>query len=376
KENVSSFMQRHHPVFEKVGYWDAVRFGADSEKMRRIRLAFGTESVVSLRTGPLSFQRISRSSIVSDGAFGVDGYFFGARLLYFEGQLNHHNHSIEYRSPVRTHFPVPQVMRPDRKQLSNHFDVIIMSEYRMHGGSTRSNIEEMVCQKRAGLRTGVVQLSRYDYPPNKRILEEVREVLDPKTCVPIAYGETVSCDRLIIRYPPVLEHMQRHVPNIEAADIRVIVNQPPMSDYGPTGERRYHLEACARNVRAYFGKDATWHPIGPLVRDALHEHHADELRHINLSEEDWSNIIDIEGWNLGPRVRGPQDKLRIGRHSRDSEHKWLSSANDILAAYPASDDVVVHVLGGAETPAALIGGTPPIWSIRVFGSTHPRYFLA
>lgn len=375
KENVSSFMQRHEPVFERIGYWDPVRFGADSEKMRRVRLAFGEDSVVALETGPMSFQRISESSIVSDGAFGVDGYFFGTRLVYFEGQLEQHKTSIEYRNPSNTHFAVPQVMRPDRKRKSNHYDVIILSEFRMHGGSTRSNIEEILCQRKAGLRTGVVHMCRYDYPPNKRILPEVREVLDDDTCVPIAYGESVTCDLLIIRYPPVLEHMQRYVPDIVASEIRVIVNQPPMSDYGPEGERRYHLGNCARNLRSLFGKDAVWHPIGPLVRDALHKHHADELCHIDLSDEDWSNIIDIDGWDRGERLRGPNDRLRVGRHSRDSEHKWPSCAADILAAYPAIDDVEVHVLGGADSAKAMLGEIPSNWTVYEFGTVHPKDFL-
>lgn len=375
KENVSSFMQRHGPVFEKVGYWDPVRFGADSEKMRRIRIAFGAESVVSLETGPMSLQRISSSSIVSDGAFGVDGYFFGARLSYFEGQLEQHTHSIEYRNPSKTNFSVPQVMRPDRKSLTTHFDVIIISEFRMHGGSTRSNIEEIICQQRAGLRTGVVQMSRYDYPSNKRTLAEVREVFDGDTCIPIAYGENVTCNLLIIRYPPVLEHKQRYIPNIKAADIRVIVNQPPMSDYGPDGERRYHLENCARNVFEMFGQNATWHPIGPLVREALHTHHADELHHINLSEEDWSNIIDVEGWERAPHRRDQLDPIRIGRHSRDSPHKWPDTSNDILAAYPDASNIEVHVLGGADSAAALIGEIPSNWTVYEFGSVHPKEFL-
>ena len=112
------------------------------------------------------------------------------------------------------------------------------------------------------------------------------------------------------------------------------------------------------------------------MRDALHEHHADTLHHINLSDEDWNNIIDIAGWHRGPRRRGPQDRLRIGRHSRDHEHKWPDTREDVLAAYPAADDVEVHVLGGASAPAALIGAVPGNWVVHEFGSRHPRDFLA
>ncbi len=379
KENVSSFMQRHKPVFEKIGYWDTVRFGADSEKMRRIRDEFGADSVVSLETGSLSFQRNTEGSAVGSDYFGVDGFFYGARLDYFEAHRFYQSQTKCNKYPARrssTNYAVPNVMRPDRGQLSKHYDVIIGSEFRMHGGSTHSSIEEIICQKRAGLKTGIFQMYRYDYPVNmKSMLPEVRSELDGELCTPISYGEKVTCDLLILRYPPCLYALQKYIPFIEAKEIKVIVNQPPMSDYGPQGEVRYNLEDCVKNIRHYFGKDATWHPIGPLVRAALHDHHADQLHHINLSDDDWHNIIDIKGWDRGPRQRGPKDKLRIGRHARDSSHKWPDSAKEILSAYPASESVEVHVLGGARTAAGIIGHIPENWTVHEFGSMHPRDFL-
>src|SRR5690606_28104325 len=123
-------------------------------------------------------------------------------------------------------------------------------------------------------------------------------------------------------------------------------------------------------------KDATWHPIGPLVRDALTANHCDELHHIHLADNDWHNIIDVKGWARGSRNRTPKDKLRIGRHSRDFWHKWPATAEDILAAYPADDNIEVHVLGGAETPKSILGSIPSNWVVHEFDEKHPRDFLA
>src|SRR5690606_5564965 len=101
------------------------------------------------------------------------------------------------------------------------------------------------------------------------MLDEIREQIDGETIEVITFGENITCDLLILRYPPILQHQLRYIPNIRTGDIRVIVNPPPMSDYSEHGVVRYHLADCATNIRHYFGKDATWHPIGPLVRDAL-----------------------------------------------------------------------------------------------------------
>ncbi|MFC3170284.1 glycosyltransferase [Paracoccus fontiphilus] len=372
RHNMSSFMVRHHPVFEAVGYWDAVRFGADSEKIQRVRTAFGNDSVAFIETGLLSFQRISESSIASSDSFGYEGFFFGARREYLQAQQDHRKKTFCYSNPKQPNFGVPRVMHPLRSKQTTHFDVIIASEFRMKGGSTRSNIEEILCQAKAGLRTGLVQMYRYDCP-DRGIIPEVRELIDSGLCTVITHGESVSCDLLTVRYPPVLDNVHRYLPKIDAKTVNVIINQPPMSDYGPDGIRRYYLENCAKNARHHFGKNATWYPIGPLVRDALHEHHHSELSHINLSPNDWCNIINVEDWDRGQhKLTG---KLRIGRHSRDHEHKWPTDKEDILSAYPNADDVEVHILGGSQAAASIINEVPNNWTVHEFGSLHPREFL-
>jgi len=73
-ENLSSLMFRQAVVREKLGYWDSVRFGADSEFTQRMRTAFGAGSVVNLNRGPLSFQRQSESSLTASKAFGYHGF--------------------------------------------------------------------------------------------------------------------------------------------------------------------------------------------------------------------------------------------------------------------------------------------------------------
>lgn len=383
--NTSSFMFRRAPVREHLGYWDTVRFSADNELVRRIRELFGRDSVNFLPSGPLSFQRDSNSSIVADDVLGVNGFMFGARKEYLDAQNYARKTSKNVRyvpGYLQRPFPAPALMQPERKKIaagSNHINVITATDLRIPGGSIMSTFEELYCAQRHGISSAIFELNRYDaYFGDKfraHMLDEAREVIWKTQTRILTYGEKVTCDLLILRYPPTLQERQRYIPKIEAKEIKVIINQPPMSDYSPEGVVRYKLDKCAENIRYYFGKDATWHPIGPLVRDALHTHHADQLHHINLSDQDWHNIIDINGWDRGPRQRGARNKLRIGRHSRDHTHKWPDTAQDILAAYPEADDVEVHVLGGAKAPTKIIGHTPHNWTVHEFGSMHPRDFL-
>ncbi|WP_156324094.1 glycosyltransferase family 2 protein, partial [Bacillus sp. JCM 19034] len=80
--NMSSLMFRREPVVKQIGYWDSVRFGADGEFKKRLKIVFGKEAVVDLKTGPYSFQRQSSNSLTGNSVFGYHGYFMGARKAY------------------------------------------------------------------------------------------------------------------------------------------------------------------------------------------------------------------------------------------------------------------------------------------------------
>lgn len=378
--NTSSFLFRRDVVRRDFGGWDPVRISADNELIRRIRHAHGQQSVVELPGPPLAFQRDSETSVVADEFLGINGFLYGARRAYAEAQAFHRSRGgqLDYSDTQRP-FPVPALLRADRPAAGRHVPVVLGSEFRMQGGSVNSCIEEMRFHRRHGLALGLVELFRYDlYAGNMRtnMLNSVREMIDGDTVQQLVFGEHVRCDLLLLRYPPCLWHDQRYLPRIEAREIKVIVNQPPMSDYSAEGVVRYDIGTCAANIRRWFGKDATWHPIGPLVRDALVTRHADELHHVTLAREDWHNIIDLGEWAMPAAPRLENRPLRIGRHARDHMHKWPASAADILAAYPTDSDVEVHVLGGADTAAARLGGIPPNWVVHPFGSIHPRDFLA
>lgn len=379
--NMSSLMFRREPVLESVGYWDCVRFGADSEFIKRVRLIFGEKAVVELSTGPLSFQRQSSNSLTGNAAFGFPGYFMGARKEYAEAQKQFHSvgHNLRYDFPQNVRpFAIPEPMWPIREEkLSErrHFDVIIVSDFRLDGGSTMSNAEEIKAQHRMGIRTGLIQLSRYDYSPKKKIHPQIRELVDGNLVQVIVYGEKVSCDLMILRYPPILQEWQRFVPDVHAGVIHVIVNQTPMSDYGPNAERRYDLNICEERLQDYFGQPGTWYPIGPLVREALHQHHAKELDAIQLTSEDWSNIIDVDEWKR-PSRPVPHSTYRIGRHSRGQAVKWPADSTELLKIYPDSNQYDVHILGGAEAPQKILGRLPSNWHVLHFGHMHPKDFLA
>lgn len=379
--NMSSFMFRREPVMKEIGYWDSVRFGADSEFIRRIKKKFGEKSVVEIETGPLSFQRQAEGSLTSSGYFGYHGFFMGARKEYFESFVHYHNKakSLYYGFPQEKRpFAIPEPMwslREPKITERRHFDVIIASDFRLDGGSTLSSVEEIKAQKRFGLRTGLIQMARYDYPASKKINPMIRQLLDSDLVQMIVYGEKVSCDLLILRYPPILQERQKYIPDVDAKEIKVIINQSPMSDYSISGELRYDIGRSKLHLEEYFGSPGIWYPIGPLIREALYKYHSKELKQITLSDDDWVNIIDVDEWRRKERP-GKGTVTRIGRHSRDSVVKWPENIEDLENAYPESDEYEIHILGGASTPEKTLGYMPTNWHVIDFGEISPKEFLA
>ena len=103
--NISSFMFRREAVIEKIGFWDSVRFGADSEYIERLQSAQGKDSVVHLENALLSFQRFSSSSLTGNTTSGFDGYYRGDRLIYKKAYEKWHK---ENSGNIKLDFPLDE----------------------------------------------------------------------------------------------------------------------------------------------------------------------------------------------------------------------------------------------------------------------------
>jgi hypothetical protein len=339
-----TMLLRRDLLQDTFGGWDHVQDGYAFDLETRLRLHGGASAIVQIDTAPLIVKRCHGpdtrhlSPQAKPGALKLYRDL-SARHYRRTGQVKHTATGKGTATEPRP-FPLPAILHPQGRALDGvHFPVIIGSDFRMPGGSVKSCLEEIRFNRQHGLPTAIFELYRYDLfgkGLKYTMLDEVLDAIDGKAVQALSPDDHVTCDLLILRYPPALWRDQRYLPKITAREIKVIVNQPPMSDYGPDGVTRYSIEACAANLRRWFGKDATWHPIGPLVRDALVTHHRDDLPHIDLSPQDWHNIIDISDWQatvqppVPPSVRN--GTLRIGRHARDHVHKWPEAAQTLRAA--------------------------------------------
>lgn len=197
-KNVSSLLWRRGPVREELGYWDTVRFAADSELIRRMEHVWGRSAVVTLKGGPLSFQRDGDTSVIADEVMGMNGFYFGARKEYYDAQRFYHKsgQSLKYESNKdRRPFPIPIIMEPDRKRLvaeNSHIDKVLAGDFRLPGPQIDKALEVIGESARAGKTVGLVESYDYDLDAQSRksIDDRLRQEVDGKAVQVLVFGET------------------------------------------------------------------------------------------------------------------------------------------------------------------------------------------
>lgn len=263
--NYSSLMFRRKKLMKSLGYWDSVRFGADSELLFRIKKTFGPYSVEHLKTGPLMLALQSEKSLTSDSKYGIHGFIMGARAEYRDSFLNYLNNSNDlfYGFPMsKRKFSIPEPMKPSLNDEMNnirHFDQVIAFDFRLEGEIINTIIKEISKNVRNGVRTALVQLQIYDLSINDhpRINSDIRKCMDNENIQMIVYGEQITCDFLIVKHPAVLMDFQKYVPEIDAREI--IIEEGVNTDY--TYEKNcffYERVTCNNNLQRYFHKKGKW----------------------------------------------------------------------------------------------------------------------
>ncbi|WP_245719374.1 glycosyltransferase family 2 protein [Pelagirhabdus alkalitolerans] len=290
-KNMSSFMFKKDKVLKALGYWDSIRFGADGEFITRIKRVFGEKSIKVLNTPPLSFQRQTEASLTGNSAFGYPGFFMGVRKEYVEAHTYYHQQysdNLYYKFPqTERPFPVPEPMWPRRENKGEdgfrQFDIVIASDFRLTDHFIREQLNDIRLYKERNLKVGIVQMNRYDIHAQKHINTLVREELDGDSTQMICFGEKVACDRLIIRDPATLDKQQLYIPDIEANNIKVIINHLP----NESGQTSYGFDNAVENLDTYFSKQATWYPADQEIRNEILENDYKGINLINLADKNW-----------------------------------------------------------------------------------------
>lgn len=288
--NMSSLMFRREAVLEKVGYWDRVRFAADSEFKNRLIAVFGKQAIVDLENGPLSFPMQSSNSLTANSKFGYNGFLMGVRKEYRESYGYYHKHTDSLYMPSHPderHFPVPEPMLPDRvaKGSVRNLDVVFIADYREK--VPPFIVMHLEALKEMGMNIGLIQMGSYQLKKKQFMDPAIRSLIDGKHIQMLVYGENINCNLLFIHNPGVFAENQKYVPELTAKVVRVILTELPSESVGGKKVERFNLRECSRRIDDWMKVKSKWYPIDEALRENLLENHRRELRSIPLSTMNW-----------------------------------------------------------------------------------------
>lgn len=295
--NVSSLLFRRLPVTQALGYWDSVRFGADSEFYVRLRKAFGEQAVVQL-TEVLSFARCSEDSLTGHAKFGYHGFPMGARRDYRESYMSYlsSTETLRYHFPMKKRpFGIPLSMVPQRATNSDTvFTAIVATDLRLRESANwvRALLEREQ-DSETGARVGLVQL--YDYEQNPRVPLDsgVRRLVDEGRAVLLSYGESAKCTLLIAKGLSALADRPVYVPTIDASEVVAIVDGLPHSEHASFSTMASALGSYAEHLRVLCDRAAHWVPASSRIRDLLERDPTAPWHELQVTPFNWPHCASL-----------------------------------------------------------------------------------
>ncbi|MCD0443768.1 glycosyltransferase [Glycomyces sp. A-F 0318] len=369
-------------VIERIGYYDEVRKGADTEFLQRVSAAFGAGSVRRLRGVWDTLMRQAPGSLSRD-EFGP-GWKHPSRRAYQSSYPLWHRriaaNGADPHLPRRPHprpFWAPQhtaVARADQRQ--RRFDVVFCLDWRPFGGPQKSTMEEIRALRAEGRSVAVMHLESWRHmtsedrlycEPIQRWINDGVDGVAGNTLEQVLVTDDVVCDLLVLRYPPILQFRSGERSGVRPERMVVLANQAPAERDG--SDIRYIPDACHDNATEMFGVEPLWVPQGPQVREAL-----GDLSPGRLADFDMPGILDTAA--IAPARTGFRSVLPVvGRHSRDDATKWPAAA-DLPLIYPGDGRWDVRVMGGVKSVARITGqAPPPAWTCYGFNETDVDSFL-
>ncbi|MQM28570.1 glycosyltransferase [Glycomyces albidus] len=362
-------------ALERLGYYDEIRKGADTEFLHRFAAAYGPGAVLRLEGVWDTLMRQAPGSL-SREEFGP-GWKHPSRRAYQSSYPLWHRQiaageADPYlpRRPRRRPFWAPYhaaTARADQRR--RRFDVVFCLDWRPFGGPQKSTIEEVKALRAEGRSVAVMHLEswRHMTTEDRPMCEPIQRMINDGTVDQVLVTDDVVCDLLVLRYPPILQFRSGERSSVRPERMIVLANQAPAERDG--SDIRYDPDGCHANAADMFGVEPLWVPQGPQVREAL-----SGLTAGRLADFDMPGILDPA--DIAPARTGFRSKLPVvGRHSRDDATKWPAAA-DLPLVYPGDGRWDVRIMGGVTSVARITGEpVPSEWTCYGFDETDVDSFL-
>lgn len=362
--NTSSLLFKRDDLVE-LGGWDRVRMAGDAELMDRLTVRDGLPRRLH-KSVPLSLILLDDKSLTRNSMTGVNTIRYGARREYRDAYQMWHRRADQFRM-LKRHYPVPSIFLPDRPE-ELVFDVVLVSDFSLTGGTTSSNISMLRAARDLGLDVAVFHWPRLDNATREKAIRMADYLYDEK--IPrVVSGETVKTKLVIVNHPNLLMNTPEWMPNIQSEHCVVVFNQAPLTRW-EGGRTAYEPKLVLQNAEKAFGVKPIVAPLSGLIRDIL----TDIVSEYSFTEENWSPLIKPRET---VRLHRDLDQVPVvGRHARDHRDKWPEAKETTRLAYLAGTNIQVRILGGDSFAKRTLGYRPSNWEVIPFGGEDVSDFLS
>lgn len=381
RENASSMMFRRELVRRRVGYFDNVRKGADTEFSLRIRTEFGKGSFRIIEQN-LSMIRLSSGSLSREEF--KPGWRHPSRAAYRRSYEHWHRSHRLRGIPLLTEARMEKrpFQAPLRFLLSQHgnealsrarFDIVFMGDLRHGHEVTRALLEEAKACHADGMRVGLLHVESFRYLERVEMQpfwSPLQDALDHGQFSEVLITDQSSTDVLVVREPAVLQFISAQALALDVRQLLVVADSPPCDS---EGRRWYEPSLCHRHAQALTKVRPLWLCGSADVRKNLQT----MLPPIALLDDLLPPAVSAIGTRrvLGDAGARP---LVLGRISDWGGPGFPSSYAELMASYPDEAGFQVRMMGGrAECENAL--GAPVLpenWSFHNESELSHEAFLA
>lgn len=248
------------------------------------------------------------------------------------------------------------------------FDVVIVGDFHVAGGTAVLAANEISLMHGAGLRVGLVAIQVSHVKADLPIRGPIRDLINLRKATLVAPDtRQVTAPLAIFENPRCFLARSTNRTRVRATQNVMAVHFPA---FNAVGEATFDVGTVTRITSEIGARDLLWAPVSAVVRQSM----APLSHEVTISDWDWPYIVNAAQWKTDRTTSLSGKTPVLGRHSRPSREKWPDTRAEMFKIYPRA--AKVQLLGFGHDALNLIGDRiPDAWQVFEFNEISPLQFL-
>ncbi|MEY3663255.1 MAG: hypothetical protein RI919_771 [Actinomycetota bacterium] len=250
RQNSSALLFAKETVFSKLGYWDEVKFGADTEYHHRIQATFGADSAPIARLGLLSLTRYHSASLTGGGKNTTVRGIVGARRDYVRKFTDWHkaNSDVENglfleRGVTERPFPIP-VASANGEENIDDFDLVVIGDLETESAWLDHLLQNVTEASGRGDSVALIHLPALENPWGQPA-EQVEALLTAGYATRLN-RENVAFAKQLLMHAGSLRAKNELLPELRVGEVQILLDETSVG---------LDLAAATQLASNYFGQE-------------------------------------------------------------------------------------------------------------------------